>query len=114
MYENFKNDALKYYNPDGDLVWYRFTKSQAEKLLNALEKNDEILYGITIIKNPSEHTYGEFFGAFDSDKLSKENLEDFIKKSYRMARDYLKKIKEYKNETIYYEITIKSNNLDPI
>ena len=113
MYENFKKRGLRYYNPDGKLISYRFKRKDLYDLILELEKHQEIITGITILENPTENTYGKPQGFFITDDIQRDDLADFLSKSYNMAKEYIKNIDE-KNDNIYYDITIESTNLLPV
>ncbi len=43
MYDKLKKNALKYYNPDGEFIEYRFKKDEVIQLIKELEIHKEIL-----------------------------------------------------------------------
>jgi hypothetical protein len=112
MYDKYKKNALKYYNPEGKLTEYRFKKEEALSLLDALEANSERLVAIATLKNPGEHEYGYPDCFFTTDSMPKDNITVFLRESYEQARDFIKKVIRVDSSS-YFEITIEGRGLLP-
>ena len=108
MYEKYIKDALPYYNPDGVLKEYRFTKKQILELIDECLKNKEQILGIVVLLNPSETEYGEACGFFNTDVLK----IDSVNKISLLAKEYISSIDEGE-EHVFYSLELESGHLIP-
>jgi len=108
MYEKYIKHALPYYNPDGELKEYRFTRRQLLALIDECVKNKERILGIVVLLEPSEKKYGEPCGFFNTDDFNTKSVEEIA----TLAKNYILAIKE-STDTIYYSLELASDILLP-
>ena len=112
MYERFKDNALMYYNPDGELKEYRFKRNQILELIEECDKNNEHILGIVVLLEPSENDYGEPCAFFNTDDLRPEDFDDYTTSIASLAKKYIQAIDE-DGDDIYYTLELKSSHLRP-